>query len=52
MTEIRNSDRRLVCRIDEATGIIEISIKRCVTLIERDSNGRLKITNTKKHLGT
>jgi len=49
MREVRNSDGRLVCRIDESTDtVIQISIKNCVTLIKLDSNGKVEITNTKK----
>ena len=48
MHEIRNSDGRLVCRIDKATGVIEISVKGCVTLIGRDSDGHHYIVNIPK----
>ncbi len=47
MREIRNSDGRLVCRIDERTGVVEICIKGCKTVIERDSDGNISIVNTK-----
>ena len=46
--EIRNDDDRLVCKVDDITGAVEISIKDCVTLIERDSNGKIEIINTRK----
>lgn len=49
MLEVRNSDNRLVCKINEQTGAVQICIKDCITLIERDSNnGEIKITNTRK----
>ena len=48
MREVRNSDGRLVCRIDEFGTEIEISIKNCVTLIKLGTNGNVEITNTKK----
>jgi hypothetical protein len=48
MREVRNSDGRLVCRVDEVTGKVEIVIKGCVTLIERTEKGEIKIINIKK----
>jgi predicted NAD/FAD-binding protein len=48
MREVRNSDGRLVCRIDEATGTVEIRIKGCVTRIERRPDGKMIIVNTGK----
>ena len=33
MQEIRNSDKKLVCRIDKAGRTIEIVLKNCVTTI-------------------
>ncbi|MFV0485412.1 MAG: hypothetical protein ACK5MU_04300 [Candidatus Saccharimonadales bacterium] len=48
MKEIRNSDGRLVCRINETTGAVEICIKGCITLIERQPDGEIKIINTKQ----
>jgi hypothetical protein len=47
MRDVRNSDGRLVCRIDEATGTVEIRIKGCVTLIERGPDGKPVIVNLK-----
>ena len=46
MYDIRNSNGRLVCRIDKDTGTIEIKSKECVTLIEYTESGEFKITNT------
>jgi len=45
MREVRNSDGRLVCRIDERTGAVEISVKGCVTLIKRGIFGNISIIN-------
>ena len=47
MKEIRNSDGRLVCRIDETAGIIEIYTKGCLTRIQWTPEGKLKITHTR-----
>ena len=48
MREIRNIDNRLVCRIDEDTGTIEIKIKDCTTLIKRNQDGKCAVINTKE----
>ena len=48
MREIRNSEGRLVCRIDETTGTVEIIVKGCVTLIERPQDGSVKVINRKQ----
>ena len=48
MREIRNSEGRLVCRVDEITGTVEIIVKNCVTLIERTKDGEIKVVNSKK----
>ena len=45
MREIRNSDGRLVCLVDEHTGAVEISVKGCVTLIKRNILGEISIIN-------
>jgi hypothetical protein len=47
MSEIRNLDGRLVCRIDESTGTVEIKIKDCITLIRVDAKGKTEIINLK-----
>ena len=52
MYEVRNSDGRLVCRIDEHTGAVEISIKGCATLIKRNVFGKIRVINTKKQLSS
>ena len=48
MREVRNSEGRLVCRIDERTGAVEIIVKGCVTVIERTQDGGVKVVNRKK----
>jgi len=48
MREIRNSDGRLVCRIDESAGIIEIYAKGCLTRIQWIPEGKVRITHTRK----
>lgn len=45
MREVRNSDGRLVCRIDETTGTIEIKVKNCTTLIKRNKDGANEVVN-------
>ncbi len=47
MREVRNSDGRLVCRIDEITGEVEIRIKGCITLIKGISHNRIEVVNLK-----
>lgn len=47
MLAVRNSDNHLVCMLDEITGTVEISIKGCITLIERTPDGEIRIINTK-----
>ena len=48
MREIRNSDGRLVCRIDEAAGIIEIYIKGCLTRIQWMPEGKVRTTHVRQ----
>jgi predicted Rdx family selenoprotein len=48
MREVRNADGRLVCRVDETTGAVEIRVKDCVTLIEREQDGGITIVNGKR----
>ena len=45
MKEIRNLDRKLVCCVDEANGIVEIALKNCKTLIRLAQNGKIEVTN-------
>jgi len=48
MREVRNSDGRLVCRVDDATGTVEISVKGCVTTINRKEDGTTEIIHSKR----
>jgi hypothetical protein len=48
MRDVRNSDGRLVCRIEEATGTVEIRIKGCVTYIKRSPDGGIEVVNDKE----
>jgi len=45
MREVRNSDGRLVCRLNETSGTVEIKIKNRITLIFRTPDGKTKIIN-------
>ena len=47
MNEVRNLDGRLVCRVDDGTGTVEIKSKDCVTLIKMNPNGTTEIMNLK-----
>jgi hypothetical protein len=47
MREVRNLDRKLVCRVDEAKGIVEIALKDCKTLICLAPGGKIEVTNTR-----
>lgn len=47
MSEIRNLDGKLVCRIDNQSGIVEIKIKDCITLIKVNTDGTTKVINQK-----
>lgn len=47
MSEIRNLDGKLVCRIDDESGIVEIKIKDCITLIKVNPDGTTKVINQK-----
>ena len=47
MREIRNSDGRLVCKVDERASAIEICAKGCVTRIEWTQDGQIKVVNSK-----
>jgi len=47
MSEIRNLDGRLVCRVDEMTGTVEIKIKDCITLIQVKPDGTTEVVNRK-----
>ncbi len=49
MSEIRNLDGRLVCRIDDAADTLEINIKikDCITLIKVNPDGKMEVINRK-----
>jgi hypothetical protein len=47
MLEIRNLEHRLVCRLNETTGTVEILVKGCLTRIKRLPNGKIIIIHTK-----
>lgn len=47
MNEVRNLDGRLVCRVDDATGTVEIKIKDCTTVIKRNPDGTIEVMNIK-----
>ena len=47
MRDIKNADGKLVCRMDEKSGIIEIVHKGCRTLIRIKPDGTVEIVNTK-----
>jgi len=48
MKEIRNSQGKLVCCLDETNGIVEIAHKGCKTLIHFKPDGTVVIINTGK----
>ena len=45
--EVKNADGKLVCRICEDSGIVEIVRKGCKTLIRFMPGGKVEITNIK-----
>lgn len=47
MLDVRNSDGRLVCQVDEKTGDVEIKTKNCKTVIKHRPGNKPKIINTK-----
>ena len=47
MTEIRNLAGKLVCRLDEATGTIEIVSRGHRTLIRFNASGKFKVAHEK-----
>jgi len=48
MREVRNSKGFLVCKINEFSGLIEILMKGCITMIQLTSDGEIKISNFQK----
>ena len=47
MLDIRN-DGKLMCRIDEAAGIVEIQIKDHLTTLQFTPEGKIKITHARR----
>ena len=47
MLDVRNSDGRLVCQVDEKTGDVEIVLKNCKTVIKHKPDSRPEIINTR-----
>ena len=47
MLDVRNSDGRLVCQVDEKTGAIEIKTKNCKTIIKPKPDSMPEISNTR-----
>ena len=47
MSEIRNLDGKLVCRIDHVSGTLEIKVKDCITLIKVNPDGTTEVVNRK-----
>ena len=47
MLDVRNSDGRLVCKVDERTGAVEIKTKNCKTIIKPKPDSRPEIINTR-----
>lgn len=45
MKEIRNSQGKLVCRIDKRSKTVEIILKGCITLIRFSDDGTISVTN-------
>lgn len=48
LTEVRNSQGKLICRIDKPSKTIEIANKGYVTLISFCDNGNINIINKNK----
>lgn len=48
LTDIRNSQGRLICRVDEGSKIVEIAVKGCITTIHFSDDGKINISNTSK----
>jgi len=46
MRDIRNANGKLVCRLDEKAGVVEIVHKGCKTLICFKPDGTAEIVNT------
>lgn len=47
MLDVRNSDGRLVCQIDEKTGNVVIKTKNCKTIIKQKPDSMPEVINIK-----
>ena len=47
MRNIKNMDGKLVCKVDEKNGLVEIVYKGCKTMIRFKPDGTVEIANTK-----
>lgn len=47
MMDVRNSDGRLVCQVDEKMGVVEIKTKNCKTIIKLKPDSMPEISNTR-----
>ncbi len=48
MEEVRNSQGKLVCRVDKSSKTVEIILKGCTTLICFSDDGKISVTNKDK----
>lgn len=48
LIDIRNSQGKLICRIDKNSKTVEIAVKGCITTIHFTEDGNINITNTSK----
>lgn len=48
MEEVRNSQGKLVCRVDKSSKTVEIVLKGSITLIRFTDDGKINVTNTNK----
>lgn len=48
MEEVRNSQGKLVCRVDKLNKTVEIVLKGCTTLICFSDDGTISVTNKDK----
>lgn len=48
MEEVRNSQGKLVCRVDKASKTVEIVLKGCTTLICFSDDGQISVINKEK----
>jgi hypothetical protein len=48
LKDVRNTDGKLVARINEGTGEIIIALRGCVTKLHYNADGLITVTNTKE----